>query len=173
LEQYGLDKGKSKLPGNPGTRLEAYESLLDHRIRNAWLYTLYLSPANSGLLTHLYVAPATASQPVRATILYQLRRAAESEISRSTGRDVVDPVGLYNGAKEAFGALDAALGDGMWFFGSQVPGLFDATLFSYTHLILHDGLAWENRRLNEILTEFPRLVDHRNRIFQRYWGSDN
>jgi metaxin len=170
LEQYGLDNSKTKLPGNPGPRLEAYESLLDHRIRNAWLYILYLSPRNAGVLDHLYVAPATSSHPVRVTILYQLKRAAESEILRSTGGHAVDPAALYKGAKEAFSALDTLLSDGMWFFGSDVPGLFDATVFSYTYLILHDGLAWENRRLGSILNEYPRLVDHRNRVFQRCWG---
>ncbi|KAI3334203.1 hypothetical protein F4824DRAFT_216952 [Ustulina deusta] len=170
LEQYGLDNGKSKLPIDLGARLEAYESLLDHRIRNAWLYTLYLSPANARLLAHLYIVPATSSRPVRAAILYQLRHAAEVEILKSTSRDAINPADLYGGAKEAFRALDAVLGDEDWFFGSAVPGLFDATVFSYTHLILHDDLAWENRRMNDILKEFPRLVSHRKRIFQRCWG---
>ncbi|TGJ82125.1 hypothetical protein E0Z10_g6643 [Xylaria hypoxylon] len=171
LEQYGLDNGKPKLPESLGTRLEAYESLLDHRIRNAWLYTLYLSPANADLLTNLYITPTTSSRPVRATILYQLKHAAELEILKSTSRDAINPAHLYRGAKEAFRALDGVLGDEEWFFQSAVPGLFDATVFSYTHLILHDGLAWENRRLNDFLKEFPRLVSHRNRIFQRCWES--
>ncbi|KAI0451065.1 putative mitochondrial outer membrane protein [Xylaria acuta] len=170
LEQYALDNAKSKLPGDIGSRLEAYQSLLDHRIRNAWLYTLYLSPANADLLARLYITPATSSRPVRATIAYQLRHAAELEILRSTGRDAIDTTTLYKGVKEAFGALDAVLGDEKWFFGSEVPALFDATVFSYTHLILHEGLAWKNQRLNKILNEYPRLVDHRNRIFQRCWG---
>lgn len=160
------------MASNPGPRLEAYESLLDHRIRNAWLYSLYLSPENARLLKQLYLAPATSSQAVRATILYQLNRAAEQQILKSTGKDAVDPLVLYKGAKEAFGAIDALLNDGVWFFGVEAPGLFDATVFSYTHLILHDSLAWENRRLTEILSEFPRLVDHRNRILQRCWGTD-
>ncbi|KAI0971551.1 hypothetical protein F4678DRAFT_88139 [Xylaria arbuscula] len=169
LEQYGLDNGKSKPPGDLGPRLDAYESLLDHRIRNAWLYTLYLSPANARLLEHLYIAPVTSSRPVRTTILYQLRRAAELEILKSTSRDAINPADLYLGAKEGFRALDAILGDEDWFFGTTVPGLFDATVFSYTHLILHDDLAWENRRLNDILKEFPRLASHRTRIFKRCW----
>ncbi|KAI0402187.1 hypothetical protein F4802DRAFT_378929 [Xylaria palmicola] len=171
LEQYGLDHGTSKPPQNLGPRLEAYESLLDHRIRNAWLYTLYLSPANANLLTRLYIAPTTSSRPVRATILYQLRRAAELEILRSTGRDVIDPAALYTGAREAFGALDALLGDGEWFFRTEIPGLFDATVFSYTHLLLQDSLGWKNLRLTEVLEEFPRLVSHRDRILQRCWGA--
>ncbi|KAI0540542.1 hypothetical protein GGR58DRAFT_511656 [Xylaria digitata] len=170
LEQYGLDNGKSKLPESLGARIEAYESLIDHRIRNAWLYTLYLSPSNTKLLSNLYIVPATSSRPVRATILYQLKHAAELEILKSTSRDAINPADLYRGAKDAFRALDAVLGDGEWFFGSPLPGLFDATVFSYTHLILHDGLAWENRRLIDVLEEFPRLVSHRNRIFHRCWG---
>ncbi|KAI8953546.1 hypothetical protein F4801DRAFT_576439 [Xylaria longipes] len=175
LEQYALDNTKYKLPKFPkdiDSRLEAYRSLLDHRIRNAWLYTLYLSPANANLLARLYITPATSSRPVRATIAYQLRHAAELEILRSTGRDSIDTAALYKGVKEAFGALDAVLGDEEWFFGSKVPALFDATVFSYTHLILHDGLAWKNQRLGDILKEYPRLVDHRNRILQRCWGPD-
>ncbi|KAI1157429.1 hypothetical protein F5B18DRAFT_181160 [Nemania serpens] len=170
LEQYGIDNGESKLAENLGSRLEAYESLLDHRIRNAWLYTLYLSPANAALLAHLYIDPATASRPVRATLAFQLRHAAEREILRSTGRDAIDPPALYRGATEAWKALDAVLSDDSWFFGSEVPGLFDATVFSYTHLILHHGLEWGNSRLRGILTQFPRLLSHRDRVFQRCWG---
>ncbi|KAI1129162.1 hypothetical protein F5Y10DRAFT_276987 [Nemania abortiva] len=172
IEQYGLDNGKSRLPRDIGSKLEAYESLLDHRIRNAWLYTLYLSPANAGLLANLYITPTTTSGLVRATVAYQLRHAAEREILRSTGKPAVDPAALYRGAKEAFSALDAVLGDETWFFGNEVPGLFDATVFSYTYLILDNGLAWKNRQLNDILQEFPRLVSHRNRIFQRCWGAE-
>lgn len=171
LEQYALDNGKAKLSENIGTKIDAYESLLDHRIRNAWLYTLYLSPANTGLLTQLYVAPITSSPPVRATILYQLRHAAELEVLKSTSRDALNPPDLYKGAKEAFRALDAVLADEEWFFGSSAPGLFDAAVFSYTHLILHDDLSWENRRMADILNEFPRLVSHRNRIFNKCWIS--
>ncbi|KAI0107159.1 hypothetical protein GGR51DRAFT_157757 [Nemania sp. FL0031] len=170
LEQYGLDNGKVKLPKNTSSRLEAYESLLDHRIRNAWLYTLYLSPANASILAKLYITPTTTSGLVRATLAYQLRHAAEREILRSTGKDAVDPAALYQGAREAFSALDAVLGDERWFFGSKVPGLFDATVFSYTHLLLDESLAWGNRRLSEILQDYPGLVDHRNRIFQSCWG---
>ncbi|KAI1109279.1 hypothetical protein F5Y14DRAFT_39324 [Nemania sp. NC0429] len=170
LEQYGLDHGKSKVAENPGSRLDAYESLLDHHVRNAWLYTLYLSPANAALLAHLYITPTTTSRPVRATLAYQLRHAAEREILRSTGRDAIDPAALRQGVREAWKALDAVLGDDSWFFGSRVPGLFDAIVFSYTHLILHDGLDWGDRRLREILAQFPRLLSHRERVFQRCWG---
>ncbi|KAK7754737.1 hypothetical protein SLS62_003295 [Diatrype stigma] len=180
LEQWALSHGSgaAKLPddsapSSSSMKLEAYEALLDHRIRAAWLYALYLSPANSALLSHLYVAPTSASQVVRATIRHQLRRAAESEIVKVSGGSSlsVNPAAVYDGAREAFGALAAVLGEDPWFFGSSGPGLFDATVFSYTHLILDEGLAWENRKLVEIVEGFPSLVRHRDRILQRCWPS--
>ncbi|ELQ32346.1 hypothetical protein OOU_Y34scaffold01180g1, partial [Pyricularia oryzae Y34] len=36
-----------------------YTSLVDHPIRRAWLHTLYLDPANTQLLTSLYLSPAS------------------------------------------------------------------------------------------------------------------
>ncbi|RYP79451.1 hypothetical protein DL769_002960 [Monosporascus sp. CRB-8-3] len=171
LEQWGLENGTSKLPDVPSRKLEAYEALLDHRIRAAWLYTLYLSPLNSGLLSHLYVAPNSASQIVRTTILYQLRHAAETEITKSSGKPAVNPTTIYHGAREAFEALAVILGSDPWFFKSPEPSLFDATLFSYTHLIVDGSLGWGDRRLNEIVQEFPSLVQHRDRMLQRCWPS--
>ncbi|KAH9906689.1 hypothetical protein F4778DRAFT_722931 [Xylariomycetidae sp. FL2044] len=171
LEQYGLDHGTRKVPIVTNMQLDAYESLLDHRIRNVWLYTLYLSPANSALLSKLYVAPTSSSWLVRTTVLYQLRQAAEAEILRSTSRPAIDAARLYAEAKEAFEALATLLGSEAWFFGSAEPSLFDATVFSYTHLILDESLAWENRTLMKIVNDFPPLVEHRNRIFQRCWDA--
>ncbi|OTB07044.1 hypothetical protein M426DRAFT_20439 [Hypoxylon sp. CI-4A] len=171
LEQYVLDKSTSKVSDVPTLKLEAYESLLDYRIRNAWLYSLYLSPSNTALLSHLYVAPVSTSHVVKTTILYQLRHAAETEILRSIGTPVVDSRALYQGAREAFVALSALLeSSGEWFFGTSEPSLFDATVFSYTHLLVDEALPWEDRRLPEILKDFPNLVEHRNRVLQRCWG---
>ncbi|KAL7623067.1 hypothetical protein AAE478_006746 [Parahypoxylon ruwenzoriense] len=173
LEEYAAGNGTSKVPDVPSLKLEAYESLLDYRIRNAWLHSLYLSRPNSALLSHLYVTPFSRSQIVRATILYKLRDAAEAEILRSMGTRVVDPRALYKGAKEAFEALSIVLGSEDWFFGSPEPSLFDATVFAYTHLLLHDGLAWEDQRLTDIVKEFPNLVEHGDRIWQRCWGPNS
>ncbi|KAI0108481.1 hypothetical protein F4814DRAFT_59504 [Daldinia grandis] len=170
LEQYAAESGTHKISEVPSLKLEAYESLLDHRIRNAWLYSLYLSRPNSALLSHLYVTPVSASHVVKVTILYQLRHAAEAQILRSTSGLVVDSKKLYDGAREAFEALSTVLGSGDWFFEAPEPSLFDSTVFSYTHLLLDQGLAWGDRRLTEIVSEFPNLVEHRNRILQKCWG---
>lgn len=150
-------------------RVEAYQSLLDYRIRKAWLYALYLSPANSRLLAQLYVNPVSSSLPVQTTVKYQLRNAAEAEILQSAGTTRVDPTVLYRDAEQAFDALAAALGSSDWFFGNSGPGLFDAALFAYTHLLLDDFLPWADTRLSDSLRKFTTLVDHRERILSRCW----
>ncbi|KAI1806841.1 hypothetical protein F4811DRAFT_509567 [Daldinia bambusicola] len=170
LEQYTAENGTRKFSETSSLKLEAYEALLDHRIRNAWLYSLYISRPNSALLSRLYVTPISASRVVKTAILYQLRHAAETEILRSIGAPSVDSARLYDGAREAFEALSTLLGSGDWFFEAPEPSLFDAAVFSYTHLLLDQGLKWEDRRLSEIIKEFSNLVEHRNRILQRCWG---
>lgn len=185
---------------------QAYQALLDHPIRAAWLYALYLSPANDPLLRHLYVDRVSRSGPVRATILQQLRAAARAEIAKAGeaattttaggwsvsgnvgdlltwalgGRAVVDPEKIYDDARRAFGALETLLSSedagsgGEWFFGSPHPTLFDASVFSYTHLVLSDeykrAVPWGDDTLRRIVRDgCPLLVAHARRILERYW----
>lgn len=173
LEQYALNHGSVKVPDVPSLRMEAYQSLLDNRIRSAWLYSLYLSPANSRLLSELYIAPVSNSFLVQTTVGYQLRQAAEAQILQSAGTPVVDPTALYKGAAQAFEALAAALGSDEWFFGNSGPGLFDAAVFAYTHLILDPSLQWADTRLQDSIQSNFSLVDHRNRILARCWPTKN
>ncbi|KAI1091940.1 hypothetical protein F5B19DRAFT_247939 [Rostrohypoxylon terebratum] len=169
LEQYAAEHGTTKVSDVPTPKLEAYESLLDVRIRNAWLFALYLSRANTDLLSRLYITPVSASRVVQATSLYHLRRAAESDILRTLNTPIVNGKTLYEGAREAFEALSTILGDDDWFFGTVQPGLFDAKVFSYTHLLLDDRLVWGDWTLTEIVMEFPNLVAHRDRILESCW----
>ncbi|KUI58500.1 hypothetical protein VP1G_05758 [Cytospora mali] len=116
-------------------RRQAYQSLLDGPIRNAWLYTLYLSPANEHVLRRWYVDPVSRSGAVQDTILRQLRRAVRTEIARSSettrpaagcwwalsgdigdvlawavgGSTVVEPAKVYAEAARAFEALETLL----------------------------------------------------------------
>jgi metaxin len=169
LEQYALNHGSVKVPDVSSLRMEAYQSLLDNRIRSAWLYSLYLSPANSRLLSELYIAPVSTSFLVQTTVGYQLRHAAEAQILQSAGTPAVDPIALYKGAAQAFEALAAALGSDEWFFGNSGPGLFDAAVFAYTHLILDQSLQWADTRLQDAIQSNLSLVDHRNRILATCW----
>ncbi|KAK8084868.1 hypothetical protein PG997_006139 [Apiospora hydei] len=173
LERYALERGSEKLADTAGSKLDAYQALLDNRIRNAWLYALYLSPGNYALLSKLYVEPCSSSMVVRTTIMHKLRRAAETEVLQSIGAPRVPPTALYIGAEQAFEALSAALGSDEWFFGSSRPGLFDAAVFAYTHLLLDDKLGWIDTRLRDSLLKFPALLEHRKKLFSRCWGREN
>ncbi|KAI1380956.1 hypothetical protein F4677DRAFT_205599 [Hypoxylon crocopeplum] len=170
LEQYAIEKGMYKIPDISSPKLEVYESLLDHQLRNGWLYSLYLSPSNTALLSHLYIAPVSSSRVVRATILHQLRHAAETEILKSMGTPAVNAVVIYDEAGLAINALSTALNSDRWFFGAPVPTLFDAAVFSYTHLLLDDRLPWKDQKLPNMMKRCQNLVDHRNRILQKCWG---
>ena len=178
LYQYALDHGTSRPGEVPSLRLEAYQSLLDHRIRNAWLYALYLSPRNAGLVKQLYTQPSSSSGAVQTALLWQLRRAATAEILRSAGAAAIEPERLYNEARGAFAALETLLAQGgdddgsssRWFFGNtDGPTLFDAAVFSYAYLILHAAWSWQDDTLRGILVECPNLVAHTRRILERYW----
>ncbi|KAH7025868.1 uncharacterized protein B0I36DRAFT_365519 [Microdochium trichocladiopsis] len=213
----------SDISASQNHRLESYTALLDHAVRNAWLYALYLDPANTELLRHWYIQPTSSAAVVQTTTLYQLRAAAEAEILKSSGGggggggassgDIlrviysqasrsVGPADskkesnkLYEDARRAFGALATCLeeqqsaggggggaGGGGWFFGAEAPGVFDAAVFAYTHLILLDPAAavassgceagWGDRTLADIVREFPALVRHRDRVYERCWGSN-
>ncbi|TLS28643.1 hypothetical protein PpBr36_01887 [Pyricularia pennisetigena] len=155
-----------------------YTSLVDHPIRRAWLHALYLDPANTQLLTSLYLSPASRSALAQRALHAQLRAAAHAELAAShNGVDSPAAETLRADAARAFASLSAELlpeDDGgrdarPWFAGPAGPGLLDAAVFAYTHLLL--SLPWGDRSLAEALVaEAPALVDHRDRMLERLWG---
>ncbi|WQF88735.1 Putative thioredoxin-like, metaxin, glutathione S-transferase domain-containing protein [Colletotrichum destructivum] len=185
LEAYALDNSllpaeKRPPPPAPSDRLRAYESLLDTRLRTAWLHALYLAPDNAPLLSRLYLRPASSSPLVRLALAHQVRSAAEAEVLKSTRSALVDPVRIYADARAALEALAALLDentevgeeDGPWFFSSPRPTLFDASVFAYTHLLLDGDFGWLDSTLPQILSGFPGLVRHRERLLERCFPDD-
>ena len=83
---------------------------------------------------------------------------------------MIDPETLYVEAEEAFEALSTLLGEEEWFFGAEYPGLFDASVFAYTHLLLDEELGWVEGRLAWQLKERGNLVRHRRRVYRRCYG---
>ncbi|TPX15775.1 uncharacterized protein E0L32_000109 [Thyridium curvatum] len=181
-------------------RAALYAALLETAVRPAYLHALYIVTANTPLMQDLYVNPSTRSRPVRASLSRQLRRAAEAEVRRavvaaSGGRsplDAEDPARLLAEARAAFAALAELLSANSrtaseeqqqeqqqqqrketFFFGGDGqggPGLFDASVFAYTHLLLGGELAWADRSLAQAAEEFPALVEHRRRVYEACWG---
>ncbi|EME50122.1 hypothetical protein DOTSEDRAFT_85352 [Dothistroma septosporum NZE10] len=150
-------------------RYKVYMSLLDHRVRKAWLYQLYLDPRNRDLVHSLYVAPCSTQGFVQMAITRQLREAASVEMVKSAGSTDVSTLDLVHDAEEAFEALSVLLGDEDWFFGLVEPSLFDASVFAYTCLILDRNMGWKHNPLIEILAKHDNLVQHRKRILKEYF----
>lgn len=86
---------------------------------------------------------------------------------------------LYADALAAFEAISTLLGGKEWFSGEVTPGLLDAAVFSYTHLLLLDvdgkgeeqTWTWSDFRLRHLLQDkkFENLHKHRQRILGRYF----
>ncbi|KAK4556848.1 phosphatidylserine decarboxylase [Recurvomyces mirabilis] len=165
------EKDRSKVPDD--VRYEPYASVVDHGIRRAWLYQLYLDPANYPLLHRLYIAPCSSNPLVQLAIAHQLRSSASAEIIKSntasSPSNTIDEDEIFRGAEEAFAALAELLGEEQWFFGQEKPGLFDASLFAYTELLLDDELGWAENRLGVMLRSHAGMVKHRERIRGMYF----
>ena len=172
IQAWGSKHGAiSKTPPDSG-RYEAYLSLLDHRIRNAWLHTLYLSQSNfDAVAQSLYINPATSSRLARLVLSHNLKAAALEELTKASTSLVIDLDTLYRESDNAFSALSDCLGGDDWFFGEADPGIFDAAVFAYTHLLCDEEMGWktEEERLGKNLREgkWKNLLAHERRVFNK------
>lgn len=69
----------------------------------------------------------------------------------------------------AFSALSQLLGNDLFFFAADHPGLFDASVFAYTNVLLDGQLAFSQWRMVEGLRNFSNLVQHQQRIYKLYF----
>lgn len=126
---------------------------------------LYLDSQNfESVARRLYVIPATTNSIVRTALGYQLQAAARDELLKTSKH--IDVADLEGDAGNAFEALSALLGEDEHFFGRSKPGLFDASVFAFTHLILDEGMGWKRNRLGQLLRRHTNLVQHRERLLQ-------
>ncbi|KND91678.1 hypothetical protein TOPH_03621 [Tolypocladium ophioglossoides CBS 100239] len=175
---YAQDRSSQDLHDMSSPRLEAYLALLTRNLRPAWsqvqaanplqLHALYIFPANTPLLTTLYLP---SNILLRTPLLHTLRTAATAEILKTTRRPLLSPPQPLADADAAFRSLAALLADDEWFFAADAPGTFDAEVFAYTHLILDKGMGWRDDSLRRCLAAFPNLVRHSTRLYERCWGA--
>ena len=83
---------------------------------------------------------------------------------------VIDVELVFRDADEAWEALSELLSEDSYFFAQDSPGLFDASVFAYTHLLLSEAMLWKDRRLTNSLMRYGNLVDHNERIFKRFFN---
>ncbi|KAL1997443.1 hypothetical protein VTN49DRAFT_883 [Thermomyces lanuginosus] len=169
LQKWAIEQVHCEEEQQLNFRFDVYATLLDHRIRNAWLYQLYLDNDNFDAVARpRYIDSCTSNPAVRKALAIQLQHAARDELLKAL--DVVDVQSLEAEADEAFQALSTLLNNREYFFREGRPGLFDASVFSYTHLILDDSLGWRHNPLKHLLMKYENLIDHRQRLFQAYFA---
>lgn len=77
---------------------------------------------------------------------------------------------IHRDCDKAFDALSELLGENEYFFGERRPGLFDASVFAYTNVLLDDTLEWRDARIKEQLRKYQNLVEHRERIADKFFA---
>lgn len=98
-----------------------------------------------------------------------MQSAAEVEILRGCGGNLIRPNELFDDAQNAFQALSTLLGQQHWFFDGSKPGMFDAAVFSYTHLLLDLPFHSQESQLKSIVANYDNLIAHRDRILSQYY----
>jgi metaxin len=115
------------------------------------------------------VNPCSSQPFVRTAIAQQLQAAAETEVIKARQKNAVSLLDVSRDAEEAFLAFSSLLGDDSWFFGNDRPGMFDASVFAYTHLLLDENLGWVHNPAGEIVKRHENLARHRDRILDMYF----
>jgi len=164
LSKWAEENGKTPQSCDFGRpEIQAFSTLIDTKVRDAWLYAFYLEPRNFHALAKKHYC--SSSVPIVDFFLSrELRNSAHAELIKSRPGGVVNGDEIYADAELAIHALATVLGEGRWFFGAQEPGIFDASVFAYTHLIL--TLPWESREsaLARSVQKHHNLVAHQERI---------
>ncbi|CUS14117.1 unnamed protein product [Tuber aestivum] len=153
-------------------QVKAFLVLVNNQLRDAWLYALYLEPNNSqDLAGKLYCGSSVSA--VSSFLLRQAKAAARQQVLQAYPGGVLDPRRIYADAGAALEAISTMLGKDTWFFGGGDPGLFDASVFAYTHLILN--LRWhtgENTLFRAVM-EHDNLLGHERRIRDAFFPEAN
>lgn len=88
---------------------------------------------------------------------------------KATGSTTIKEADILRATEDALAALSTLLSEDEWFFGQEKPGLFDASVFAYTHLLLDKTMSWEENRLGQVVKGCQNLGRHRNRIMEMYY----
>ncbi|PHH68718.1 hypothetical protein CDD82_333 [Ophiocordyceps australis] len=167
IAAYARHHSSYQEPSVPSLRLDTYLSLFDQAIRPAWLHTLYLVPENECLINVLFIPQSSLLRP---SLLRNLRLEAHQSIISIHRHSRYSPDILLHNASKAFQALDKLLGSQDYFFDAPSPTIFDATVFSYTHLILpNSSLHWIQNPLRPSLDDCHNLQRHRRLLYARYF----
>ncbi|RPB24051.1 hypothetical protein L211DRAFT_203980 [Terfezia boudieri ATCC MYA-4762] len=121
--------------------VQAFLELLENEVHDAVLYTTHMHPPNlHNLTTPLYAPVVNTASLIHPFLSSQLRASALTHLKRRHP-GTVDRDTIFADADAALEALSKLLGTDTWFFNGKAPGLLDAAVFAYLHVILTGG--WE------------------------------
>jgi metaxin len=158
-------------------------SLISQNIRLAYLHALYLDDqAFTDVAAPYYIYPSSSNSLVRAAMAPSLRTAALEQLigsqASSSPSPKLDLERLCKDADDAFEALSTLLGDHEWFTSgsgdhTSQPGILDASVYAYTHVILtlFSSLSEDSpgEKLRASIIKRSNLLDHHGRIAKRYY----
>jgi metaxin len=110
---------------------------------------------------------STSVGVVQSALARSLRSAAEAELKKTRPGAVLVKEDIYADAAAAWEALSQALADNEWFLGAKEPGVLDAAVFAYSHLLLK--LEWDQAEdgVRRSLERWENLVQHERRVRER------
>jgi len=153
-----------KLSEGEKADVEAWSSLVQHRLHHAQLYNWWAESSNYDEVTHIVFSralpfPLNFFLPSRhkKTVLTQLAAAG-----------FVDDRVAYDEAEKCYKALSVKLGHKKYLYGDH-PNSLDAVVFGFLATQLIPDLP--QRKLHYLISQHQNLVDYVNNILSIYFNS--
>ncbi len=141
---------------------KVFRVMLNANIRRAYLFTMYMEPRNAGLASRLFI-DGDVAWPASLLVRHSTRSSVHEVLAGGLAT-YYSKEEIYADADAAWAALSALLGNDDYF--ASPPGLLDAAVFSYTHLILSLPLDFSARDIRISLSQYKNLIAHHERIDQ-------
>ncbi|KAG4303790.1 hypothetical protein PORY_002815 [Pneumocystis oryctolagi] len=162
LERQGIELHPFACHTELAADADSYLSLIENALYDAWLYTCFIEHENFQTVTSLLYI--TAVWPLREILKWQLCKHIKRHLSDRQKTGLLNAREIYADAYHALSALSTRLGQDEWFFGAKSPTFIDATLFSYTYLVL--SIQLPNNTLMNSLKKYTNLVNHATRLWE-------
>lgn len=89
---------------------------------------------------------------------------------RGRSGGIINPADIYSDVDTALKALSTLLDEDKWFFDGKEPGLFDAAVFGYVHLVMTTDFEEGEVGLKGGVMRRQNLVKHRERVLEKWHG---
>lgn len=161
MQGYNLDESLTEVEKND---IEAWSSLVQHRLANAQTYNWWAESSNYDEMTSLVYA-RSFSFPLNFILPGQYKRNALAQLA-SVG--FTEERVAYEEAAKCYKALSTKLGDKQFMMGAN-PTSLDAVVFGFLATQFLPNLP--QRKLHYLISQHSNLVDYLNRILTTYFSA--